>query len=30
VGLAIQDIACAALVFAQARARGVGQEFAFS
>ena len=30
VGLAIQDIACAALVFAEARARGVGQEFAFS
>jgi ornithine cyclodeaminase/alanine dehydrogenase len=30
VGLAIQDISCAALVYEQAKAQGVGQQFAFS
>ncbi|MSQ08982.1 MAG: ornithine cyclodeaminase family protein [Dehalococcoidia bacterium] len=30
VGLAIQDISCAALVYAEAKAKGVGTEFAFS
>ena len=30
VGLAIQDISCAALVYQQAKAQGVGTEFAFS
>jgi ornithine cyclodeaminase/alanine dehydrogenase len=30
VGLAIQDISCAALVYQQAKAQGVGQQFAFS
>ncbi len=30
VGLAIQDISCAALVYRQALANGIGQEFNFS
>ncbi len=30
VGLAIQDISCAALAYQQAKAQGVGTEFKFS